>query len=82
MQHRCAVDTENGTSVPLKWPPDPQSVAQHRWRNLKPVHFNPQPKFGNMMQLFSGTSYNVGVYYDGVRGTRDDSDIHSKCKTL
>lgn len=29
------------------------------------------------MQLFSRTGYNIGVYYDGIRGTQADDDLHS-----
>lgn len=30
------------------------------------------------MQLHSRTRYNVGVYYDEIKGTQDDNDLHSK----
>lgn len=36
-----------------------------------------EPKFGNRMQLFSRTRHNLSVYYDDIRGTQDDNDIHS-----
>lgn len=59
------------------WPPKTEDLGKSQWVNLRPVQIN-QPKFGNKMQLYSRTRHNIGVYYDGVRGTQDDNDLHSR----
>ncbi|KAF5291464.1 hypothetical protein FQR65_LT01776 [Abscondita terminalis] len=77
----CGVDTESHYSrnaLPkVTWPPTPNSIGTHTWRNLRPTR-PAHPLFGNKMQLFSKTNYNLAVYADAkVRGTRDDNDLHS-----